>query len=360
MEPNEQQRAVIDFGLAGKGSLNLIACAGTGKTTTLIELVKYLDGATWFCAFNKAIVSEIEYRVNNTVGINKDSIRVSTVHSAGFRAWNKHISPRRCKVDGRKLYGIIDELSEGDEIYVKHCNFIRKLVDYAKSAGFGILKRIHHVPDWYDLIDHFGMDVDEESSNGPPDYDKLIECAIKVYQESLKRCEREVDFSDMLLAPLHFQARFPKYDNILIDEAQDISPLRLKLILESLKPGGRVIAVGDPNQAIYGFTGADAESMETIKSATDAVDLFLSITYRCPKSVVAVAQQWVPRITAHESAPEGKVWACDLKAASPKGEGYVDYQHDPSAAKASFWDCGPFTSSEAILCRNVKPLVALA
>lgn len=364
MEPNPQQQAVIDFGVSGSGSLNLIACAGTGKTTTLLQLVKYLDGATWFCAFNKAIIGEIQYKVTNTKGLNPDNVRVSTVHSAGMRAWGKHCFPTKFRVESRKVQNIIDDLGDpmqaerhgmhADEIYVKRGTMIRRLVDYAKSAGFGVLQRITSIQNWRDLIDHYGLDLDDDGRDGEDPWYDIIGASIVVYQRSLAMCRREIDFSDMLLAPLYFKAKFPKYDNILIDEAQDISPLRLKIILSCLKQGGRVIAVGDPNQAIYGFTGADSASMDSIKEWTGAIELPLTVTYRCPKSIVALAQQWVPRIQAHESAPEGIVREVDLKH-----ESKLD-SVTPNGKVPTFWDCVPFTASDAVLCRNTKPLVSLA
>ena len=347
MEPNPQQSAVVDFGKTGVGSLNLIACAGTGKTTTLLQLVSHLKGATWFCAFNKAIVSEIEFKVDKMPGISKDNVRVSTVHAAGFKSWNGHVKPAKCRVEGRKLMSLVDELKLTNPIYQTKGNLIRKLVSYAKSAGFGVLKRITVQDNWMDLIEHFGLDLEDDGVGTKQDWYKIISAAIVLYNRSLEECKAIIDFDDMLLAPLYFKSRFPQYANILIDEAQDISPLRLKLILSCLKLGGRVIAVGDPNQAIYGFTGADAESMDTIKSFTNARELPLTVTYRCPKSVVALAQRWVPRITAHESAPEGIVRSVSLAAKAGNGDGI-------------FWDCAPFKAGDAILCRNTRPIVELA
>jgi superfamily I DNA/RNA helicase len=74
-----------------------------------------------------------------------------------------------------------------------------------------------------------------------------------------------------------------------------------------LKRGGRLVAVGDRHQAIYGFTGADSNALDLIAKAVNAKSLPLTVTYRCPKSVVAYAQQYVNHIQAHESAPEGVV-----------------------------------------------------
>lgn len=347
MEPSVEQSAIRDFVRNSAESLSIDAKAGTGKTTTLIHYVlPELEGATWLCAFNKAISLEIEAKCR-AKGISEDTVRISTVHAGGMRVWNKHLSPRKVKVESRKVRNIVDELAEKDETYVKYGNVICRLVEYAKSAGFGVLARISSHDNWYELIEHFGINVESEDDDF--DWYPVISAAIKVYQKSLALCEKVVDFSDMLLAPLYHKAKFPKYRNILIDEAQDISPLRLKLITSCLASDGRIIAVGDPNQAIYGFTGADDKSMETIKDYSGAVELPLTVTYRCPKAVVEVAQQWVPRITAHPSAPEGKVINAVLRA-------------DPTGAVQSlcFWDFGPFSADDVVLCRNTKPLVELA
>ena len=108
-----------------------------------------------------------------------------------------------------------------------------------------------------------------------------------------------------------------------------------------LKPGGRLVAVGDRHQAIYGFTGADADSMDLIAKDFAAAELPLTVTYRCPKAVVALAHQWVNHIQAHETAPEGRVSEVTLG----------DILAKPHAM---------LRPTDAILCRNTKPLIELA
>jgi superfamily I DNA/RNA helicase len=60
-------------------------------------------------------------------------------------------------------------------------------------------------------------------------------------------------------------------------------------------------------------------------------------------------QQWVPDIEAHADAPEGKLLTVNLKADSTN-----------AVQELTFWDCGPFSERDAIICRNTKPLVELA
>jgi DNA helicase II / ATP-dependent DNA helicase PcrA len=70
-----------------------------------------------------------------------------------------------------------------------------------------------------------------------------------------------------------------------------------------------LVAVGDPRQAIYGFRGADSNALKNIKKEFNAIELPLSISYRCPKSVVREAQNYVSHILPSETAPEGTVEA---------------------------------------------------
>jgi superfamily I DNA/RNA helicase len=114
-----------------------------------------------------------------------------------------------------------------------------------------------------------------------------------------------IDYDDMVYLPLFKRLRFYPQDWVLIDEAQDTNPTRREMARRMLKPGGRLIAVGDPFQAIYGFSGADNDSLDQIRRDFDCRVLPLTVTYRCPKNVVEIANQWVPDIVAHETAPEG-------------------------------------------------------
>jgi DNA helicase-2/ATP-dependent DNA helicase PcrA len=99
-----------------------------------------------------------------------------------------------------------------------------------------------------------------------------------------------------------------------------------------------IFAVGDPAQAIYGFTGADNDALDLVRAEFNTTDLPLTVTFRCPKAVVRHVQQWVSHIEAHESAPEGEVLFMDEEE----------------------WLKQELVPGDAILCRNTKPLVEIA
>lgn len=332
MQLNEQQQAVIDWGLTGTGSLNLIARAGCGKTSTIIELAKQISGRVFLGAFNKAIAEELKTRIT------KPNVTAGTMHSLGFQLW-RQIANGRSEVDSRKVRGIIRRMN----LYPFDKNAVNVTADavgYAKQSGFG-LNGMNYLDKqiWNKIFDHYDLWDEMPGSISP---DRMLEGCIDVYQESLEMCQQKnptIDYDDMILAPLVFGKVKPNlYDWVMIDEAQDTNEVRRRLAMWVLRPEGRLVAVGDPCQAIYGFAGANHDSMDLIKRDMNSAELPLSITYRCPKSIVALAQTWVPDILAHESAPEGTI---------------REVKH------TDFWN-EDFKSSDVILCRNTRPLIGIS
>jgi superfamily I DNA/RNA helicase len=210
---------------------------------------------------------------------------------------------------------------------------VLQLVSLAKQAAVGISKPAAERSTWQALIDHFDIECMDEATD-TDNTDLIIRLARKTLERSIERDMEVVDFDDMIYAPLVHNVRMFEHDWVLIDEAQDTNESRRLLALRMLKRGGRLVAVGDRHQAIYGFTGADSDSLDLIARAVNAKQLPLTTTFRCPKSVVSFAQQWVNHIQAAETAPEGVV------------------SHAVSADLATVAIPG-----DAILCRFNAPLI---
>ena len=342
-ELSEQQQSVIRWVLEDTGSLELMARAGCGKTYTLMKVVdaiaKFKLGDVALMAYNKKIADELKAKLEKT-GYDWRVAQAGTVHSFGFGAWRK-MAPG-VQIDDRKMQNIVKDLSytitgnQYDNPYLQYGDTIAKLCSLGKQRAIGHLTSIEDRQEWMSIFDHFGLENDlPEDVNAS----QIIECAMKAYRVSLNKCREVIDFDDMILAPLVFRARFWPKDWILVDESQDTNPARRALALAMLKPRtGRMIFVGDDKQAIYGFTGADSDSMQQLKEATNAKTLPLNVTRRCPKAVVTAAQRLVPDFVAHEDAPEGVVREMEFK--------------DLEAEK--------LTKNDAILCRNTAPLVQTA
>lgn len=125
--------------------------------------------------------------------------------------------------------------------------------------------------------------------------------------------DNTISFDDQVYLPVVNNWVFPAYDNVIVDECQDTNPVGLRFARRVLKAGGRFGVVGDRNQALFAFRGADVRSMDKIKEEMSqpgkggVVELSLPETYRCAKAIVRDAQRFVPGYVAHPSNPEGEV-----------------------------------------------------
>ena len=100
-----------------------------------------------------------------------------------------------------------------------------------------------------------------------------------------------IDYTDMLYLPYKWNLQpVRKYEFLFIDECQDLSKAQFAVAAKYGKKGGRILAVGDPSQSIYGFTGADINSFTRVKEYTQANQLPLTTCFRCPKKVVELAK----------------------------------------------------------------------
>lgn len=326
--PSKYQQAIFTWIKTGKGSAIVEAVAGSGKTSTVVKALELIPPTqkALFLAFNKSIADELKLRV--PVGT-----IAATFHSAGFRAWKARY--KGCQLDDHKVWNICrDMMGQDTQMFGA---YVSAMVSLAKQNGVGCL--IGDSPEiWSGLADHYDVRLDVREANGS--YRELEAVAInmcrKVLAESNNRAEYVVDFDDMIYMPVKENLRLEQYDWVFVDEAQDTNRVRLEMAARMVKPvTGRFVAVGDSHQAIYGFTGANSDSMAFIKAKFDCKEFPLSISYRCAKSIVAAAKQYVPYIEASETAPEGLVEWTTFDKTTPDRK-------------------------DAILCRNNAPLVQLA
>ena len=272
----------------GTGHTVVIARAGSGKTSTIVEGFKYLPKGkkTLMVAFNKAIAEELKQRAPSYVD-------VMTLHSLGFRAIKQSFGAD-VVLENDKCNELIKTLI-GDDYDMWEVNqSIAKCVSLCKGFLFDTPSKIG------DLIDKFGIEIFDYSR------EKFIELVIK----TLGLCKAKknvIDFDDMIWFPFVYRLNVGKFDVVFVDEAQDLNAAQMAMVLSANKMDGRIIAVGDPAQSIYQFRGADSEAIPNFITKLGAKTLPLSVTYRCPKLVVELAQKVVPDIEAAEGAPDGTV-----------------------------------------------------
>lgn len=340
--PTDEQTTVINAYLANRDHLMIDALAGAAKTTTLVFLAEANPMERILnIAFNKSIADELASRL-------PPNCTARTLHSIGFAAWRSRLRSRNlsCKVDKSKTYRLVREAvlaslgdTEGADLRAARLNEISnlmKLVGLAKNTGAlprEAFPSARPVMDLSEFLDAYEENLEKWEE------EVLSTVLVKSTKEGLyggATGEAIVDFDDMVFLPTIFRAEFPFYSTIMVDEAQDLSPLNHRLIELMTTPRTRLIAVGDPCQAIYAFRGADSLSMEKLREKFSMTTYTLSTTFRCPTSVVAEAQWRAPHLRA---APWAK-------------EGQIDY---PEA-----WSASDIPDGAAILCRNNAPLFRTA
>lgn len=311
------QTSIFAFVANGTGNAIVEAVAGSGKSTTIIEAMKLVRGSSIFLAFNKAIADELKAK-----GVN-----ARTFHSLCFSPVMRALRANEPTMD--KLRRLCrDNMSSND--FRLYAPFAQRLVGLARQQGVGFL-----TPDtaetYWAICEHH--DIEPESD------DADMHRAIELAQELLgwSNASHMVDFDDMLYFAVKHNITLPKFDFVFVDEAQDTNMIQREILRKIMGPNSRMIAVGDPAQAIYGFRGADANSLRMIAKEFSARTLPLSITYRCPTSVVKYAQQWVSHIQARDNAPEGVV---------------QDLGGD--------WSVELFKPNDLVVCRKSAPLMTVA
>ncbi len=272
----------------------VIARAGSGKTSTIVEGFKYLPRGkkTLMVAFNKSIAEELKQRAPSYVD-------VMTLHSLGYRAVRQtfgdvQLENDKCRVIVSSLIGDDYELWELNQ---NICKCVSLCKGFLSDTPKGI----------DDLIDRFSIEIFDLERP------QFIQHVIKAL--TLCKAQKQVvDFDDMIWFPFVYHLNVGKFDVVFVDEAQDLNAAQIAMVLSAVKPGGRIIAVGDPAQSIYQFRGADSEAIPNFINKLKAKTLPLSVTYRCPKKIVKVAQEIVPDIEAAEDAPDGEVIDLPLEA----------------------------------------------
>jgi hypothetical protein len=324
MKPTEQQQDLINGMSSGSGNVAGVARAGTGKTATFAMGADQVDPLldVTACAFNRDIVKVMLEKLPK-------HWRIKTMNGLGYGSLYRLLD-RKLRIEEYKMRNIIREIPGSSEF-----------PDFSKATGivkaWGVAPRgaladprsmfEDTTQTYHDLFDKYDIDVGLHPNPIGAIRQALLVSIQQAWQGVL-------DFDDQLYLAYIYKAALPRADLVLIDEAQDISPIQRGLLWQMLKPEGRLIAIGDDRQAIYGFRGADRESLPKIIQEFSCEPLPLTMSFRCSQAVIERAQKFVPDITAWDQAPEGSVTV----------EKEMAYKEFPRNA--------------AILCRNNAPLMS--
>lgn len=228
---------------------------------------------------------------------------------------------------------------------------------------------------WEGLMQHYDIYVNGINPS------QLIRWSRDVLRKAIRYGHRVVDYTDMLYLPTLAAGSSWRLDGevLFVDELQDLDHLQRQMVLHLISGGTSrqpattaqqqprcvFVGVGDPQQAIMSFRGADADSMSKIIAATGAQQLPLSICYRCPTSHIALAQTLVPTIEARDGAGVGLLERYDeegqLACIRTHLHGF-DCVCVQDHARLSATPLRPraFQPGDLVICRAKAPLVKAA
>lgn len=331
LEATEEQVRIIKAVLETKDNIIINALAGAAKSTTLEFICKYLTGVPILSlAFNKRIAEELGSRLPSHV-------QCKTLNALGHRVWMTALGSTKIVLNTKKTKELIDEWadenlhkSEREEFYDVYGSLLRA-VDSTKLKGY-VPSAFHanSKPVYTELSDEWFEDLFDGT---PPRW--LFSLIDSVLTKSIRLAYKgSIDFNDQIYMPTLFGGTFPAFPVVMVDEAQDLSPLNHAMLRKLVRQ--RLIAVGDPWQSIYGFRGAVTNGMSVLKSTFSMTEFNLSVSFRCPRAVVRKANARVPHMRFPDWAIEGEVRAL------------------PS------WNASAIPDGAAIICRNNAPLFACA
>ena len=320
------QQKIFDFLLKGCGNLVVNASAGSSKTTTLINCIRFIpsDKKTIFISFNKHIAEEINLRMkkekSNAIARTCSSIgyEICRENNIGLGEVNneKYNDYIRKNILELTSYHEIESLGRKKGIYLKN---IRTLTDLCRYTLSFTIREIGNVANKYGIVpfrDEFAV-VREILIWGENNHDII-------------------DQTDMVWLPnvLNLNTKKLLKDFIFIDEAQDISIAQQSLIMKCAKRGARIIAVGDRNQQINVWCGSDEAAIDKLKANPNTIELSLPICYRCGKKIIDFANQYSSDV---------------MIPAENAIDGEINYN-------ATLSDISP---GDMVLSRNTAPLIKL-
>lgn len=326
---DKQKEAVLHF----EGPLLILAGAGSGKTRVLTHRIAYLIEEHQVppyhilaLTFTNKAANEMRERVNNIIEYGAGSIWVSTFHSTCVRILRRFIDHLGYD-NAFTIYDSDDQKSLMKDI-CKQLN-----IDTKKYKERTFLNAISSAKDELKTPEQYADEVAKEYNK------KIFGRVYKEYQKRLKQ-NNALDFDDLIMLTVqlfrqnaeilnHYQERFPF---ILVDEYQDTNTAQFTLLSLLASRYQNLCVVGDDDQSIYRFRGANIHNIlnfEKIFPATKVIRL--EQNYRSTKNILAAASG----VIKHNSMRKEKTLWTTADAGAPISYGRYDNEYEEAQGIAA-------------------------
>ena len=320
--------AQYDAVLHDGGPLLVVAGAGSGKTRVLTHRIAHLieGGLSPFeilaITFTNKAAGEMKHRVGGLVGPVAEKMWVSTFHAACVRILRRDVE--RLGFPGR--FSIYDQ------------------ADAVRLVGY-VIRDLNLDPKRFPPRSvHGTISMAKNENVGPSQFTEQAEQIFQrkigeVYVEYQKRLLQAgaMDFDDLLMRTAQLFREHPdvlaswrhRFGHVLVDEYQDTNPVQNDLVLQLAEEHRQVTVVGDSDQSVYAFRGADIRNILEFEEAfPDATVVVLEQNYRSTQSILDAANAVIARNVGRKPK---ELW-------SDKGSGdkIVRYHADDESDEAQF------------------------
>ncbi|WP_163653720.1 DNA helicase PcrA [Listeria sp. PSOL-1] len=284
---NPEQKNAVE---TTEGPLLIMAGAGSGKTRVLTHRIAYLIKEREVNPYNILAITftnkaarEMKARIGSLLGSTSESIWISTFHSMCVRILRRDID----RIGYARNFTILDS---GDQLSVIKGILKEKNIDSKKFEPRGILASISNAKN--ELITAAAY---EKEATGY--YDKMVAEVYTLYEKKLKK-NQSLDFDDLIMVTISLFERVPdvleyyqrKFQYIHVDEYQDTNHAQYLLIKLLAARLSNLCVVGDSDQSIYGWRGADITNILSFeKDYPSAKVILLEENYRSTKRILEAA-----------------------------------------------------------------------
>lgn len=277
---NQAQKKAV---MHEKGPCLVLAGPGSGKTLTIVNRIKYLiercavrPEEILVVTFTRYAAAEMKNRLASLMGKGSAPVTMGTFHGIyyGILKWAYRMGPENI-------------LSEEEKYQILRQAAARQKMD---------------VFDEEDFIQDIAAEIGKIKNNRlDPEEFVSAKCSADAFRsiyadyEKMRKGLRKIDFDDMLVLCCDLFQKRPdvlgqwqkKFRYILIDEFQDINRIQYDVIRMLARPENNLFVVGDDDQAIYGFRGADSSLMfRFLEDYPDAERILLGTNYRSAANIV--------------------------------------------------------------------------
>ncbi|WP_254450681.1 DNA helicase PcrA [Aeromicrobium stalagmiti] len=323
---NDAQQAAVSH---PGGPLLVVAGAGSGKTRVLTRRIAWLiaargahPGSILAITFTNKAAAEMRERVADLVGPRARMMWVSTFHSACVR-----ILRREATKFGFTSSFTIYDAADQRRLMTLICRDMD--LDPKRVNPRAVLNWISNLKN--ELVDH-----EAAAGKATNPTEELYAEAYTAYQARLQAANA-MDFDDLIMNTVHLFQAWPdvcetyrrRFRHILVDEYQDTNHAQYQLIKELTDPESDLLVVGDSDQSIYAFRGANIRNiLEFEDDFPDATTILLEQNYRSTQTILSAANAVISR---NEGRKDKKLWS-----AEGDGEKIVGYVGDDERDEAQF------------------------